>query len=73
MCTHCAPLVADLFLICNAIAFILSLFLNIQTDAIGAFTSTLKYLDDYLLIINYYFEQMVSKLHPTEHKLNEAN
>ena len=50
MDTCCAPLVADLFLICYERDFMLSLSDNNQTDIIQAFNSTSRYLDDLLNI-----------------------
>ena len=73
MGTNCAPLVADLFLFCYEIDFMLSLSDSNQTDIIEAFNSTSRYLDD-LLNINYpYFEQMVGQIYHTELQLNKAN
>ena len=74
MGTNCAPLVADLYLICYARDFMLSQSDNNQTDIIEAFNSTFRYLDDLLNIDNPYFEQpMVGKMYPTELQLNKAN
>ena len=73
MGTNCAPLVADLFLICYERDFMLSLSDNNQTDIIEAFNSTSRYLDDLLNIDNPYFEQMVGQIYPTELQLNKAN
>ena len=44
--TNCAPLVADLFLLCYERDFMLSLSDNNQADIVEAFNSTLRYLDD---------------------------
>ena len=44
--TNCAPLVADLFLICYERDFMLSLSDNNQTDIIEFFNSASRYLDD---------------------------
>ena len=46
MCTICVVLVADLFLFCYERDFMLSLSGNNQTDIIGAFNFTSRYLDD---------------------------
>ena len=46
MGTNCAPLVADLFLLCYERDFKLSLSDNNQADIIEAFNSTYRYLDD---------------------------
>ena len=53
--TNCAPLVADLFLLCYETDFIVSLFDNKQADIIDAITITARYLDDILNINNVYF------------------
>ena len=69
MGTNCAPLVADLLLVCyerDFIIFMLSLSDNNQADIIEAFNSTSRYLDDLLNIDNPYFEQMVGQIYPTE-------
>ena len=51
----------------------LSLSDNNPTDIIEAFNSTSRYLDDLLNIDNFYFEQMVGQIYPTELQLNKAN
>ena len=71
--TNCAPLAADLFLLCYERDFMLSLSYNDQSDIIEAFNSTSRYLDDLLNIDNPYFEQMVGQIYPTELRLNKAN
>ena len=71
--THCAPLVADLFLFCYERDVLLSLSDNNQTDIMEAFNSTSKYLDELLNIDNPYFEQMVGQIYPTDLQLNKAN
>ena len=73
MGTNCARLVADLFLFCYDIDFMLSLSDNNQTDIIEAFNSTSKYLGDLLNIDNPYFEHMVGQIYPAELQLNKAN
>ena len=57
MDTNCAPFVADLFLFCYERDFMLSLSDSNQTDSIGAFNLTSRYLDDLLNIDNSYLEQ----------------
>ena len=69
---YCDPLVADLFLFCYERDFMLSLSDNNQTDIIGAFIPTSRYLDDLLNIDNPYFEQMVGQIYPTELQFNKA-
>ena len=56
MGTHCAPLVADLFLYCYERDFLDSFNHDNQADVIKAFNSTSRYLDDLLNIDNPYFE-----------------
>ena len=73
MGTHCAPLIADLFLFFYERDFMLSLSDNYKTDIIEAFNSISRYLDDLLNIDNPYFEQMVGQIYPTELQLNKAN
>ena len=46
---------------------------NNQADFVESFNSTSIYLDDLLNVDNSYFEQMVSKIYPTELQLNKAN
>ena len=73
MGTNCAPLVAELCLLCYQRDFMLSLSDNNQNDIIEAFNSTSRYLDDILNIDNPYFEQMVDQIYPTELQFNKAN
>ena len=73
MGTNCAPLVADLFLVCYDRDFMLSLSDNNQTDIVQAFNSTSTYLDYLLNIDNTYLEYMVGQINPTELQLNKAN
>ena len=54
MGTNCAPLVADLFLLCY------------ERDFMKSFNSTSRYLDDLLNIDNIYFDQKVDRIYPTE-------
>ena len=73
MSTNCAPLVADLFLLCYERDFMLSLSDKNPTDTFEAFNSTSRYLDDLLNIDNPYFEHMVGQIYATELQLNKAN
>ena len=52
MGTNCAPLVADLFLLCYESDFMMSLSDDKQADVIDAFNTTSRYLDDILNINN---------------------
>ena len=73
MGTHCAPLVADLFLFCYQRDFMMSLSDDKQADVIDAFNTTSRYLDDILNINNVYFDNMVSQIYPSELQLSKAN
>ena len=73
MGTNCAPLVADLFLFCYERDFMMSLSDDKQADVIDAFNTTSRYLNDILNIYNVYFDNMVSKIYPSELQLNKAN
>ena len=50
MGTYCAPLVADLFLFCYKMDFMMSLSDDKQADIIDALNTTSRYLDDILNI-----------------------
>ena len=52
--TNCAPLVADLFLFCYEIDFVMSLSDDKQAEVIDAFNTTSRYFDD-VLKINYVY------------------
>ena len=58
MGTNCAPLVADLFLFCYEIDFMISLSDDKQARAIDAFNATSRYLDDDLNINTIYFDNI---------------
>ena len=73
MGTNYAPLVADLFLFCYEMDFMMSLSHDKQADVIDAFNTTSRYLDDILNINNVYFDNMVSQIYPSELQLNKAN
>ena len=73
MGTNCAPLAADLFLFCYERDFMMSLYDDKQANVIDAFNTTSRYLDDILNINDVYFDNMVSKIYPSELKLNKAN
>ena len=70
MGTNCAPLVADLFLFCYERDFMMSLSDDKQADVIDAFDTTSRYLDDILNINNVHFDNMDSKIYPSEFQLN---
>ena len=71
--TNCAPLVADLFLLCYERDFMMSLSDNKQADIIDAFNTTSRYLDDILNINNVYFDNIVSQTYPSQLQLKKAN
>ena len=73
MGTNCAPLVADLYLLCYTRDFKLSLSEDNQSGVIEAFNSTSRYLDDLLNIDNNFFDSMVNHIYPSELHLNKAN
>ena len=52
MGTNCAPLVADYFLFCYERDFMMSVSGDKQANAIDAFNTTSRYLDDILSINN---------------------
>ena len=73
MGTNCAPLVADLFLVCYERDFMMSLSDDTKADIIDAFNTKSRYLDDILNIDNVYFDNMISQIYPSELQLNKAN
>ena len=52
MGTYCAPLIADLFLLCHERDFMMSLSDDKQAVIIDAFNTTSRYLDDISKINN---------------------
>ena len=64
MGTNCAPLVADLFLLCYERVFMMSLSDDNQAVVIDAFNTISRYLDDILNINHVYFDNMVSQIYP---------
>ena len=72
ICTNCAPLVADLSLLCCERDFMMSLSDDKQADIMDTFKITSRYLDDILNIDNVYFDNMVSKIYPSELQLDKA-
>ena len=55
MCTNCAPLVANIFLLCYERDFMMSLSDDKQADIIDAFNTSCSYLDGILNINDIYF------------------
>ena len=68
MGTSCAPLVADLFLFCYEMDFMMSLY-----DIMDAYNTTSRYSNGIINIINVYIDTMVSQIYPSELQLNKAN
>ena len=62
MGTYCAPLVANLFLLCYERDFMMYLSDDNQADIIDTFDTTSRYLDDILNINNVYIDNMVSQI-----------
>ena len=60
MGTKCVTLVNNLFLFCYERDFMLSLSDDKLADVIDVFSTTSRYLDDFLNINNIYFDIMVS-------------
>ena len=73
MSTNCAPVVADLFLVCYERDLMMSLSGDKQADIIDTFNTTARYLDDISNINNVYFDNMVSQIYIAELQLNKAN
>ena len=76
MGTNCAPLIANLFLLCYERDFISNLIINYkskQYDLIDMFNDTSRYLDDIFTIYNPEFEKHIPDIYPTELQLNKAN
>ena len=73
MGTNCASLVADLFLFCYEMDFMMSLSDDKQADTVDAFNNTSRYLDDILNIDNVYFDNIASQIYPSELQLNKTN
>ena len=63
MGTYCAPLVAELFLLCYERNFMMSLSDDKQADIFDAFNTTSGFFDDILNINNIYFDNMVNQIY----------
>ena len=66
MSTNCASLVAGIFLISYERDFMISLSDDNHGDIIDPFNTTSRCLDDMLNINYIYFDDMVSKIYPSE-------
>ena len=73
MGTNCAPLVADLFLLCYERDFMMSLSADKDAEIIEAFNYTSRYLDGLLNIDNTYFGGMVKQIYSSELQMNKVN
>ena len=73
MGTICASLVADLFLFCYEMDFMMSHSDDKQADIVVAFNNTSRYLDDILNIDNVYFDNIASQIYHSELQLNKTN
>ena len=68
-----APLVADLFLFCYELEFVVTLSGDGQASIIDTFNTTSRYLDDILNIGSVYFDSMVSQVCHSGLQLGRAN
>ena len=73
MGTNRAPPVAKVLLFCYERDFMMSLSDDKQTDIIEAVITASRYLNDILNINNFYFDNMVGQMYPSEFQLNKAN
>ena len=73
MGTNRAPPVAKVLLFCYERDFMMSLSDDKQTDIIEAVNTTSRYLNDILNINNFYFDNMVGQMYPSEFQLNKAS
>ena len=64
MGTNCAPLAADLFLLCYERDFMMSLSEQKQSEDIDAFSSMSRYLNDLLNIDRDYFVDLITQIYP---------
>ena len=69
MGTTCAPLVADLFLFCYEMDFMMSLSDDKQVDKFGTFNTTSRYVDDILNINNNYFDNIPCRSSDTKSRV----
>ena len=73
MGTNCAPLIADLFLLCYERDFMSNLQKSKRFDLIDKFNDTSRYLDDIFTIDNPTFAEHIPDIYPRELQLNKAN
>ena len=70
--TNCAPLVAHLFLFCYERDFMTTLTDDNQADIIRAFSSTSRYLDDFLIMTILISKERSTNIYQQELQLNKA-
>ena len=73
MGSNCAPLIADLLLICYEGDFMSKLYKSKRYDLIEMLNDTSRYLDDIFTIDNPEFEKHIPDIYPTELQLNKAS
>ena len=73
MDTNCARFVADLFIFCYEMDFIMSLYADKDAGVVGAFGSTSGHLDDVLNIDDTYFGGVGNQICSSGLQLSEAN
>ena len=73
MGTNCAPLVANSFLFCYERDFMMSLSDDKKADIFDAINTASTYSDAIFNIDNVYFDNMVSRIYPSELQLKIAN
>ena len=73
MNTNCAPLIADLFLLCYEKDFMSNLHKSKQYYLLDIFNYTSRYLDDIFKIDNPSLEKHIPDIYSTELQLNKGN
>ena len=73
MGTNCAPLKADLILLCYERDFMSNIHKSKWCELIDMFNDTSRYLDDIFTIDYPEFEKHIPDKYPTELELNKAN
>ena len=72
MGTHCAPLLADIFLYSYEAEFIQSLLSTGKKKLASQFNFTYRYIDDVLSINNPDFENYLGQMYPTELEIKDT-
>ena len=73
MGSNCAPLVADLLLLCYERDFKLSPSDAYQSEVIETFNSTSRYQNNLFNFDKNFFDSMINHMHPSALQLNNAN